>query len=66
MGNAKEIVIGMKNSNMFTEALPKLDYMADVSQRIRDMYQHDIRCDNATDFLADLNRHGLIKLSTMN
>lgn len=65
MGTPKEIVIGMKNNNVFTESQPKLEYMELAAARVQMMYGYEIRHGDAADFLADLDSHGLIKLSSM-
>lgn len=65
MGNAIELVMTMKNANMFTAPQPKMEYMESVSNRVAELYKAVIRHDSADHFLADLDKAGLIDLNTM-
>jgi hypothetical protein len=65
MGTSIELVLSMKNANMFTAPQPKMEYMESVSGRVKELYLTDIRHDCAAHFLADLDQAGLIDLNTM-
>jgi len=65
MGNSIEIVMAMKNANMFTAPQAKIEYMEAVSGRVKDLYKTPIRHDCADHFLTDLDAAGLIDLSTL-
>lgn len=65
MGTSMQIVITMKNANMFTAPQAKMEYMEAVSHRVQELYRKAIRHDCADHFLADLDEAGLIDLNTM-
>jgi len=65
MGSSIEIVMAMKNANMFTAPQAKMEYMEAVSTRVNNLYRTPIRHDCADHFLTDLDAAGLIDLNTM-
>jgi len=65
MGSSIDIVMSMKNANMFTAPQPKIEYMEGVAMRVKELYLKDIRHDCAAHFLADLDQAGLIDLKSM-
>jgi hypothetical protein len=57
----KELVRAMKVST-FSPPRRVKDYMEQVKERTHTLYGVSVRVDNVSNFLADLEEHGLIKI----